>query len=261
MCRLFAQLSVHPSTITRDVLDSDYSILKEVIKEGHTDGWGALFYERNEIRLHIRSTNPLTAEADLARAILNSKPSTASGFFVRKASNPLKLRFEEIHTAEATQPFVHTNLAFMHNGSVERPDLIMPSINDPEVVPQSKNDSEVYFAVFLSSLRKTGSVPEAFKEAERLIRNAGGNDPYSSLNSIVIYNGRLYAFNMYRKDYKGTVRDPERDYFKMSFWADDEMIIVSSEPTNEDQGWKDLGNGKIMEAWNDHGVIRYRVIE
>lgn len=261
MCRLFAKISTSPVTITKHVIESEYSILRQVMKEGHRDGWGAFFYDGNEVRLHIRSTNSLESEADVAKALLNSRASKASGFFVRKASNPLNLKFDDVHTAEATQPFVHMNLSFMHNGSVERPDLVMSALRNPEILPQSRNDSEVYFSVFLTKLRESGSVVEAFSETENFIKDVGGTDPYSSLNSIVVYGGRLYAFNMYRKDYRGTVMDQDRDYFKMAYWTDGRALIVSSEPTDGSDKWNDLGNGKILEAWEEDGAIKHKIIE
>ena len=67
----------------------------------------------------------------------------------------------------------------------------------------------------------------------------------------------MYAYNKYYLKRKISFKDKEREYYKMCFKADQEKIIISSEPIDDDN-WEDLGNGKFIEAWIENGKINYK---
>lgn len=262
MCRLFCSLSMHEKSPYADIFESKYSILKQSEIEGHRDGWGAYAYEGTKLGILVRRTAPLCNSLSEAMALAKSISSTCSGFFIRDASNPLGLDRDKIISIDATQPFTYNNIAFMHNGTVRAPDRVMKELKDPFMLPRSSNDSEIYFIIFIKYLSGLKDAYKSLVAAERFITEAyaKSNDKpaYSSLNAIVADGTKVYAFNKYTKTIAKSVSDPERDFYKMCFKSSGSDILIASEPL-DDSEWKDLGNGKMLEAWIEDGNIKYKV--
>ena len=265
MCRLFCSLSVRETSPYSSIFESKYSILRQSIEEGHKDGWGVYAYSGRHLAFLAREARPLPETADEARAIVKGISSTCSGFFVRQASNPLKLARKKIRTIDATQPFTYGEIAFMHNGVVNEPRKVMGELHEPGVLPRSKNDSKVYFIIFIKYLKELGDARKAFAATERFITKAyekvkeeGDTDKpaYTSLNAIVADGSHVYAFNKYTRNLTKSVSDPGREYYKMCYREENGTMLIASEPTDESE-WHDIGNGKFLDAWIDGGEVKY----
>ena len=263
MCRLFGLLSTKEITPFPYIFETKYCILEQVKYEKHNDGWGFCNIENEKISLTVKSINSLAEDEEIAKNIIKNIETKQFVFFVRKASNPLNLNKEDLIKAEATQPFYYDDIAFAHNGSILIPNEIKEKIKNFGISPRSSNDSEVYFITFLKFLKETNDVFEAIKKSEELITStfkeikSNKQYPFSSLNVIISYKDKLYAYNKYYLKRKISFKDKEREYYKMCFKADQEKIIISSEPIDDDN-WEDLGNGKFIEAWIENGKINYK---
>ena len=238
------------------LFDSKYSVLKQSKVEGHRDGWGFVAFDGNRADFVAKQTSPLEKTWKEAKEAVKSYPSTCSSFFVRNASNPLGLNKGRILTLEATQPFVQSNMVFMHNGQILKPDVLMKKLGPGVMQPRSKNDSEVYMILLMKLWKESRGIKAAFVRAEKFIsdtyeENKGQNDEanaYSSLNCVVTDGSRMHVFNRYKRRYLKSLIDKERNNYKMAFLATKSRMIVSSEPLG-DGGWQDLGDGKYLEAW------------
>jgi len=218
--------------------------------------------------LLARRTVPLGASVEDAKALSRNIHSKCTGFFIRNASNPLGLDRSKIITIDATQPFTYQNIAFMHNGSVYAPDKIMKEVKNPPMMLRSSNDSEVYFIIFIKYLNELKDAYKAFSATVKFITDTykrvkensadAPEHAYTSLNAIVADGSRLYVLNKYTRNYFGTVSDPKRDFYKMCYKENGDVLIATSEPM-DDSGWKDLGNGKMLEAWIEKGKVKHSI--
>ena len=270
MCRLFFSLSTREKSPYRDLFKSKYTILMQSEIEGHKDGWGICSFSGKNLALLAKHTTPLDVSVEDAKALSRNIHSKCTGFFIRKASNTLGLDKDQILTIDATMPFTYQNISFIHNGSVYASDKIIKEVQNPPLLPRSRNDSEVYFIIFIKYLNETNDVYRAFSATIRFITNTyekvkenstdAPEHAYTSLNAIVADGSHLYALNKYTKNYLGTVSDPKREYYKMSYIERNDSIIVASEPM-DDLGWNDIGNGKFLDAWIEGEKIKYSIKE
>jgi hypothetical protein len=44
----------------------------------------------------------------------------------------------------------------------------------------------------------------------------------------------------------------------MCYYADEEKLIIASEPIEED-GWRDLGNNKFIEGYIEEGKVCFKI--
>lgn len=274
MCRLFSIISANKASLYEDVFTAKYSILKQSIEEEHNDGWGIYAYKDSTLQTLAKSTARLNESKEYAAAVTKSINANLSGFFIRSASNPLGLDRAKIMTVEATQPFEYKNIVFMHNGAVRAPDKIMKEAYSSGMLPKasysfgmlprSMNDSEVYFILFVKYFLESGDAAKAFVLAEKFITetyaaSVGGDESaFTSLNTIVSDGKKLYAFNKYTSKFSKSVSDPDREFYKMCFFANNSLLKISSEPTTDGE-WNEMGDGKMLEAWIENGAIRYSI--
>ncbi len=263
MCRLFCVLSKNKLNLSYYLLDAKYSILKQAEYEKQEDGWGLVIYNGRNPSFVIKSIKPVYEEKDRLKSIIFD--AKLALFFVRKASNPRGIDKKLLMNIEATQPFYFQNISFEHNGSIEIPDEIIQSLNFKHK-PLSLNDSEVYFLCFLKFYEEEENVLKALKRTEEFIikvfneTKSNKEKPYSSLNVIITDGNKVYALNKYLSNYKKSLIDSDRDYYKMCYYTDEEKLIVASEPI-EEEGWKDLGNNKFLEGFVKDDKIYYTINE
>lgn len=262
MCRLLGYLSVKELNPYNMIFEAKYCILNQVKAENHKDGWGFCSYEKEKATFLFKSTRSLDESIDYAKGLIKSIKSKCFIFFVRLASNPLKLEKDKLIRLEATQPFTHNNITFIHNGTIRVPKQILEEIYDFELKPYSYNDSEAYFLLFLYNLRLKGNVYDALRISEETMYKIGKkhdiNPPFSSMNVIICDGKRIYAYNRYENKLKESISDKEREYYKMCYYCDDSSLIISSEPI--DDNYNDLGNGKFIEGWIEDEKVKYRII-
>jgi len=264
MCRLFCSLSLREVSPYEMIFDSKYSIAKQAKVEGHADGWGFCYYENGALSLLTRKTRPLYENIDEAKELVKRSSSNISLFFVRKASNPLKIEKNSLLTIDATQPFSYKDITFIHNGSLGSPNTLTRALTGYHMRPRSLNDSEPYFIAFMRFMEEKKNVYKALKSAEQLINDTfdpsatEDKAPFSCLNVIISDGRSVYAYNRYTAKHNKSLVDPNRDYYKMCFKKTNKSLIISSEPTDDDK-WEDLGDGKFLEASVENGKICCKV--
>jgi len=265
MCRLLGILASKEINPYHYIFEAKYCILRQAEYEKHEDGWGLCNVENGKITFIAKSTKSLRESVDIAHSLIKQINTKHFIFFIRLASNPRNVEKGLLINLEATQPFYYSDIAFAHNGSITIPDEIIERLSDFEIKPRSLNDSEAYFLLFLKYLKEYNDVYISLKRAEEFInkvfKEVKSNKPYpfSSLNVIISYKNRIYAYNKYNSKYKISVKDKEREYYKMCFKADKEKVIISSEPI-DDENWNDLGDGKFIEAYLEDDEVRYKII-
>jgi len=261
MCRLFCTLAKEKINLNYYLFDAKYSIIKQAKYEKQDDGWGTVIYDKNKPSFIIKSIKPFYEEKIENLNIFNPKLVL---FFVREASNPRNIDKKLLINIEATQPFFHQNISFAHNGSIEIPDEVIQSLGNFKYKPLSLNDSEAYFICFLKFFEEEKDVFKALKKTEDFIvktyneTKTNKKRPYSSLNVIISDGYKIYALNKYLINYKQSLIDPNREYYKMCYYADEEKLIIASEPIEED-GWKDLGNNKFIEGYIEEGKVQFKI--
>lgn len=265
MCRLLGILSRREISPYPYIFEAKYCILKQAEYEKHEDGWGLCNIENGKISLVANSTKCLIDSKEEVANLVKSIKTRHFIFFIRLASNPRNIDRDAIIKVEATQPFYYNEIAFAHNGTIFFPDEIYKKIANYRLTPRSLNDSEIYFLAFLKYLEEEYDVYSALKKTENLFistfkeLNANKPYPFSSMNVIISYKGKLFVYNRYNSKYKISVKDKEREYYLMCYYLDEDKIVVSSEPI-DDNDWKDLGNGRFLEAWIEDDKIKYKII-
>ena len=262
MCRLLGILSSGETRPHAQLFESKYSLLRQAEVEGHKDGWGIGFYKYRRICLLARSTLPFAKDYHAAKVIADSYMSRCWLSFIRKASNPRNMDISRLINIESTQPFAYGRYMFAHNGTVKIPDQMNERLEGFKLKPASLNDSESYFIAFIKSLEEnSGDAAAAFRGSEEFINTTYSRSktkaemPFSSLNAIFTDGRRMYAFNRYEYTGKGTVSDKAREVYKMCYRVEKGKALIASEPADGDPGWKDIGDGKVLEARVENGKV------
>jgi predicted glutamine amidotransferase len=222
------------------------------------DGWGMAFLG-NGMKV-VKSTAAVFDEEARFRDTVLGTDSKIVLAHLRRASNPMGLDMSEIMTNESTQPFLAQGSAFIHNGTVNFPDRV--DLGDHRNILVGKNDSEVLFLLLLKYLEERGNMEKALVALEKSLSQSApkGSDPFSAINMIFTDGQELHAYCRYMKPAeKGGLCDATRGYYTMCYLPSEERITVMSEPSSDDDGWKDLENGELLSARIVGGAVKHTV--
>jgi predicted glutamine amidotransferase len=222
------------------------------------DGWGVGWFENGKPRLR-KSPKPLSRDRRLLfEAARQAKGQTLIGH-VRWASNPMKLPKKEILGMEHTQPFVHDNWIFAHNGTLYIPREVRAELGPWEKFIQGNNDSEVLFYWLLKHLKGNETrVAEAVRASLRGLDNIWRGCrkkyplykfPYHGLNCVLSDGEKVITFCLVDPDGFGKSKglcQRQQPYYQLQWFETPNMVAVASEPMDPNQKWNAFAHGELL---------------
>ncbi len=230
MCRLLGYATAAPASVVDVVGEAELPAFVELSRT-HGDGWGVAWAMEDGVEVHKCHDAAVTSLEFAAHAA--ETPSDAGLVHLRWATMGLEVKLENAH------PFTDGYVAFAHNGSIYPPVSIDPLI-DPEVagLRRGDTDSERYFLVVLSRLRRGMSPEEALADA---VADIARTCRFSCLNCVLLTPEALYAVNHYDPR---TLDHPE-EYYHLSYRVSPDAVVVASSGWPQD-GWTPMANGEML---------------
>ena len=289
MCRLLGYATANENISLREVLGAQSTDAFHELSEIHNDGWGTAMVKEPDQTAHVTDggapspstgsaiyRNTIAARYDSIFGDLASVPVRGGIWHLRLASSNLPLVLEN------QQPFYASGLSFIHNGDIS--DAQGRNITTNRAYPvdhtlvQStggRSDSAIYFAIVLQYLGYGYELEEALAQAVRELRGAY---PDSSYNCIIQSRDQLIVLEAHDNGpTQQDVLDVYAQYGRAAEAADYRTVryreITGADGARKgvvaassgfaqpaDEGWKDLGNNRMIVASNRTGAFRVRSI-
>lgn len=215
----------------------------ENLESGHIDGWGMTTSNRKKTAMIplIRQLGS-AYNASCYREAIYSMTAMPVVFMchLRKATDHIPITLSNV------QPFYHNGWAFIHNGTVYRPETLP---RDQSIKPSSDGSDTEHFFHFL--LTKILDAPTD-KEISSIIIDAllSLTADYTALNSMLSNGKELYVISSYKK---------WDEYYTMYYYPLAKGVIVCSEPIVSDHlnpnRWSSLANNLILRIHGSHSRI------
>lgn len=227
MCRLLGVLSHEPVPLRRYVTDSPHGLLAVSLrgsKAPHRDGVGWAYRDaRGRMRLHRWGRETLARCVGLPGDL---SPETALVVgHARKASPEYGTLVGAIHA----QPLVRDGVFLAHNGT----------IRDVGALGEATGtDSQrlLDWLCYAWQPRTTERLAGVLRELLGVVRD------YTAINLLLTDGVFLCGFCCY-------TRDP--DYYTVHWRRGDGVVVVASEPTDGQPGWRRLANGEMLVVGPD----------
>lgn len=221
MCRLLGWSSASHTTAA-ELLGPSVVRLQQ-LSEIHEDGWGGAWHGPTGLEL-VREDGPAWASATFTSTI-TAKSAQTGLLHLRWATESIP------RCVENTHPFVRDDVAFIHNGSVPRGEVLDSLIDDDLLAGvEGETDSERYFLAVLSAFRRTGSVTAAFSEVLGMLDTL----EWPSLNAMWATPEELYVVCAHRPELRSPEHDP--DYYELSYRTDDGVTTAWSSYVHDSSG-------------------------
>ena len=217
MCRHLGWLG-RPTSLAQLMLDQPYGLVVQSYsprrqKHGtvNADGWGAGFFDDEQVARRWRSAAPLWGDASFASVA----PAIRSGCVVAAVrSATIGMPIEP----SASAPFTDGDWLLSHNGVVDRG--VLPLSAAAESVVDSALLAALIFDRGLDALGDT-------------IVEVGGADPNARLNIIAANGSQLLAT---------TWGDT------LSMLRRDDGMVLASEPYDDDPRWQDIPDRHLVNV-------------
>jgi len=264
MCRMVGLISPKPVKPVKYLVEAECSLLEQAVRGDQGDGWGIGWYLEGSPEV-VKSEKPVYEEAEAFKETAEKASSQIIVAHVRKASNPLNLPRDKIIGLENSQPFLHGDVVFAHNGVIRIPNEAAKFLGDYEEIVRGNNDSEVYFALLVKEWENRGKVSDALRAVEEKLERAlkssgkGHRHPYSSLNAVFSDGRKLYAYNKYFELEPKSVCYKDSPYYQMTYLIDGDKLVIASEKLWKSDEWMGMENGDLLTAWIENEKVKYNV--
>ena len=259
MCRLFGMLSVRASDATEYLLQDPCSLLAQSnvnLERLQGDGWG-IGYCIDGTSVLVRSEKPVYEELEGFTSAVGQAGSQIILVHIRRASNPRRLPREKIISVQNSQPFRHRSFLFAHNGTITIPDEVAEGLGEWKERIEGLNDSEVYFWYTMKAMSNGLSFAQALRSFENHLsdlwrknreKHPSAGRPCIGLNALLSDGERLYAYCRYSEEDESrrSLCVGDQPVFQMSYLISPTRLVVSSEKTNREDGWKPLRCGCLL---------------
>lgn len=256
MCRLFGlHAGAHDVDATFWLLDAPVSIAEQ--SHRNPDGYGlATFGGDGELDL-VRAPVRAADDEDFAAAARATRAAIYLAH-VRYASTG------EV-TEPKTHPFMLHGRTFAHNGVVSDLDELDRRLGADRALVQGETDSERFFALMNAAIREhDGDMRAGIIAATTMLAQ---DITLYSLNFLLATAGHLWAFRYPEHNHlyllsrvpggprgnqpldehsaHGTLRMRAREGSRRP------LVVVASEPMDEDLGWEELASGELLHVGPD----------
>ncbi len=189
-------------------LSTEGKIPTTTTEAGHHDGWGVVHYREGYPAILGREPTDAATDpnfAEVVEKVAELRPRGILLAHLRKASVGGVAK-------ENTQPFVHENWAFGHNGTIHDFDLQV------RLKLQGTSDSERFFKALVERMERGLTPREATEAVTGLIR---GKYKFSSLTFLLSDGTNLYGYREFSRD---------QDYYTLAYAKREGHVLVAQEP-------------------------------
>ncbi|AEF40557.1 ergothioneine biosynthesis protein EgtC [Hoyosella subflava] len=237
MCRHLAYLG--PQVSVRDLLtEGEHSLLQQSfqprdMRRGgviNADGYGAAWWDKSALHRY-RSVTPIWADASGCETL-----SAVGGNAILAAVRSATIGMPVVETACA--PFIYGPWAFSHNGFVAGwPDSLAEPARTLPVTDlmtlEAPTDSAVLWALLRHRCAKDASTGEWAAAVAELTNRTRESAPGSRLNFLLSNGSQIIATTCVHS---------------LSVLLTDDVVLVASEPTTDDKGWRHVKDGQLIVA-------------
>ena len=230
MCRLLGFVSHNPTTLRELLGEKELHEFSELSLK-HADGWG--FARATDAGVEVTKAPDAARESALFSSVSTNQRAELGLLHLRWATLGLPL------SPENTHPFIHGQIAFHHNGSVNPPeslDALIPA--EFAALRKGTTDSERYFLAVLAA----ASEGDPATALERAATRISSQCEFSSLNAMTITPDRLQVINLFDPDAEALEGEPE--YYRIGYRIEAGSVVVAS--SGWGSGWSYLENGDIL---------------
>lgn len=251
MCRLAAYLGPEIS-LRQLLLDPEHSLYRQSwepkeMQEAklNADGFGVGWYDDTNLATRYRNTQPIWSDPNLADL----------GRFLKRA-----LWLATVRSAtpgqgsgiDNTQPFVHNNILFMHNGYISefatiKEDIIRSLDNQILAEINGNTDSEYLFALIKQQLKHENSITQALISVSQRL-NELLRESSALLNMIISTGHEIYALK-----FAINATPPTLYYLKNSSDFND-AVIIASEPFSVEKNWEAIPEQQVFTVYSDLNI-------
>ncbi len=233
MCRMLGYVTKSATTIPT-LLGDSYPSFECLSKVQHGDGWGLAWLEDGFVKV---KKAPVAAENDpLYHDTVTKTLSNAAILHYRWATMNLSV------TLENTHPFLDSDIAFCHNGSIPSLDVLESYIDSRRHdMIHGSTDSEAYFGAILSSGFEDDPLDVLVSTIRKLVESC----TYSSLNAMILTPRTLYVVSAYNDE--EIPKGFPKDYYKVRYQNLENGIVVASSGWNQ-KDWLELPNNTVFEV-------------
>ena len=228
MCRLMGFVSPKKISFPALVGDnfSDFVSLSSV----HCDGWGLSTVDQSGATNVLEKKVEAASHSSTFNTIIANNVADGALLHLRWATKGLS------NSEENTHPFTYGEFAFIHNGSIFPPDVIVPFI-DSKFIPLivGDTDSERYFYLVMTEIEKFGLIA-GIKSALKIIKEHGD---MTSINCMLMNRDFFVTVSEHNSR-----RRPDwaaEDYYEIKYLPTPEGILFASSGWSQ-PGWKSLEN-------------------
>lgn len=174
-------------------------------------------------------------------------------------------------TLPNTHPFEQDGRLFAHNGVIGDLQRLEDELGDARDLVGGETDSERFFALITSEIRRTGDddVGEGIARAARWV---AANLPLLSINLVLSTSSELWAlrypdahdlFVLERDGGSGALNHASQNRIRVSSTAlrDRRAVVVATERMDGDPGWQPLRSGQLVHVNGELGVSRRQVLD
>lgn len=266
MCRLFGlHAGAQDVNATFWLLDAPVSIAE--LSHRNADGYGLATFDGDGGPALVRA--PIRA-ADDEHFAAAARDTRAAVFLAH-------VRYADTGKVSQanTHPFSLDGRAFAHNGVVSDLDELDRRLGEDRVLVQGETDSERFFALMTLAIRQhDGDVRAGIIAATTMLAR---DITLYSLNFLLAAAGHLWAFRYPEHNHlyllarapggprgdqpldehspHGTIRMRAREGARRP------LIVVASEPMDEDLGWEELASGELLHIGPDLELHREIILD
>ena len=232
MCRLMGYVSREDHTISEFVGPhfKDFAALSSL----HCDGWGVAGIEAGADHPTLIVEPSQASKSEEFKKVTQNLQSNGALVHLRWATAGLPVKEGNTH------PFTHGEISFIHNGGVLPASSLDPFIDD-DLFAQMRGDtdSERYFAVVITEIRKVGLL-EGIVSAVRLIRDKCN---YTSLNAMLLTPHQMIVINEHT--FKAVPPGQTQAYYELYYRKDGDGVLVASSGWDQ-TGWTLIPNHRAL---------------
>jgi predicted glutamine amidotransferase len=245
MCRLMGYVSPNATTL-QEISGPNFSQFTK-LSAIHNDGWGIVTFNEDQHSSVILEPSPAIESPKFLESAANLKSDGALLHF-RWATAGLEINEENTH------PFTNGNLSFIHNGGI-MPKESLDRFIDPDLLPlrRGDTDSERYFEVLISQIRKVGLVQGVLNGVRQIRENC----VFSSLNAMILTPTHYLV--ICEHDNSKIPGDFAPDYYELSFRQDAQGVLVASSGWDQKE-WSLLPNHRLLIVNRENLDIQIREI-
>lgn len=226
MCRLLGFASSTPASV-QNFAGSDFADFVK-LSEFHKDSWGLALVDAQGAVLEKRVES--AAGSSVFNEALTNRRATGGLLHFRWASPGLGITDENAH------PFIHEDIAFIHNGSFKPYDALISEIpKDLLELRRGTGDSELFFLMSLAQIKREGFVAGILTAVRKIMEKYS----YSSINSMFLNSDFLIVIAEHHPENKPDWA--EASYYELKYRLDRSGCLVSSSGWNQ-SGWIDIPN-------------------